>query len=91
MQGKSNGSLKRSTWYGDRVEQKHRAAEGYRNADPFGAKDIYKCPRCGDKMRLTRRSPFPDHANRYEHQTFTCRNCRFEIQRSVDEHGNRHG
>jgi uncharacterized protein with PIN domain len=91
MQSKSNGSLKRSTWYGDLVEQKRRAAEGYRNADSFGAKDIYKCPQCSDEMRLTRRTPHPVHGKRYERQTFTCRNCRFEIERSVDEHGNPHG
>jgi transcription elongation factor Elf1 len=53
----------------------------------FGARDVFKCPQCGDEMRVTRRSPHSDLGGGYERQTFTCRNCRHDVERSVDSMG----
>jgi hypothetical protein len=41
-------------------------------------------------MSLSRRTPHPEHGDAYERQTFTCRECRHEIERSADSRGKPH-
>jgi transposase-like protein len=54
----------------------------------FGTDDELVCPKCSKVMRLTRRGPHTEHGDVYERQTFTCRQCNHEIERSADTHGN---
>jgi transposase-like protein len=56
----------------------------------FGSADELRCPQCGGTMSLTRRTPHSEHGDSYERQTFTCRECRHEIERSTDTHGKPH-
>ena len=53
----------------------------------FGATDNPVCPKCKNRMRLTRRTPHPVHGYDFELQTFTCRVCRHEIERDADRLG----
>jgi hypothetical protein len=53
----------------------------------FGALDQIACPACGKAMGLARRSPDAAHGEAFELQTFCCRGCDREIQRSVDAQG----
>jgi hypothetical protein len=53
----------------------------------FGADVGPKCPTCGWMMLVTRRTPHPVHGNKYELQTFRCRTCEGEIERSADRDG----
>jgi len=39
-------------------------------------------------MSLGRRMPHSEHGEAYERQTFTCRGCGHEMERSVDRSGN---
>ena len=50
----------------------------------FGALDQVTCPRCGGRMWLTRRCPSGEN---YERQTFGCRACAHELERTVDAAG----
>ena len=54
----------------------------------YGADDLPKCPACGGAMSLIRRTPDSEHGAGWERQTFVCRECRHEIERSVDSTGN---
>jgi hypothetical protein len=53
----------------------------------FGAHDGPTCPACLKVMYITRRTPHPLYGNTYELQTFECRTCRAEIERSADRSG----
>jgi hypothetical protein len=53
----------------------------------FGAQHGPICPTCKKSMYVTRRTPHPLYGNTYELQTFECRTCNFEIQRSADRSG----
>jgi hypothetical protein len=53
----------------------------------FGAPDTPACPKCKNRMRLTRRMPHPKYGHEFELQTFTCRVCQHEIERSADRPG----
>jgi len=53
----------------------------------FGADHGPTCPACSWEMHVTRREPHPLHGNKYELQTFECRTCRNEIERSADRSG----
>jgi hypothetical protein len=53
----------------------------------FGVADTPTCPECKSQMRLTRRTPHPNHGYDFELQTFTCRVCRHEVQRNADRRG----
>ncbi len=50
----------------------------------FGATDTPICPVCRNIMRLSRRMPHPTRGYDFELQTFTCRICRHEIERTAD-------
>jgi len=50
----------------------------------FGACDTPACPQCKNPMSLTRRTPHPKRGYDFELQTFTCRVCNHEIERSAD-------
>jgi hypothetical protein len=50
----------------------------------FGATDTPPCPECRSLMRLTRRTPHPKLGYELELQTFTCRACHHEIDRTAD-------
>jgi hypothetical protein len=41
-------------------------------------------------MSLTRRTPHSEFGDAYERQTFTCRECKHETERSTDTHGKPH-
>jgi transposase-like protein len=56
-------------------------------ARTFGADDKPGCPKCGMTMTLIRRTPHSEHGDAYERQTFTCRECGHEIERSADTQG----
>jgi DNA-directed RNA polymerase subunit RPC12/RpoP len=58
-----------------------------RNPRNFGVSDKPRCPNCGVRMFLTRRSPAADYALQYERQKFTCPECDHEIERVVDADG----
>jgi hypothetical protein len=53
----------------------------------FGAADTPTCPECKNLMRLTRRSPHPTRGYDFELQTFTCRVCQHEMERTADRAG----
>jgi hypothetical protein len=53
----------------------------------FGADDQPECPSCGGVMSLSRRSPHAEFGGKYERQTFTCRDCGQDIERSADTDG----
>lgn len=53
----------------------------------FGATDNPVCPKCKNRMRLTRRTPHPVRGDAFERQTFTCRVCQHEIERDADSLG----
>ena len=55
---------------------------------PWGAEDTPLCPKCGQRMFVTRRAPHPQHEN-YERQTLLCI-CGEEVQRSADAKGDPH-
>jgi hypothetical protein len=50
----------------------------------FGIDDMPVCTECNNSMRITRRSPHPTYGLNFEFQTFACRVCRYEINRSAD-------
>ena len=50
----------------------------------FGANDSPHCPGCATRMRLTRRAPHPLYGYDYELQSFECRNCGLQTNRSAD-------
>jgi hypothetical protein len=50
----------------------------------FGATDTPVCPECKNLMRITRRTPHPEYGYDFELQTFTCRVCHHEIERTAD-------
>ena len=60
------------------------------NTPQYGAADLPACGDCGGQMSLTRRSPHSEHGALYERQTFVCRDCRHEVERSADVSGNPH-
>jgi predicted RNA-binding Zn-ribbon protein involved in translation (DUF1610 family) len=49
----------------------------------FGADDCPACPKCGQHMYISRRTPHP-LAPKHEVQTFACEACEEELIRSVD-------
>jgi hypothetical protein len=53
----------------------------------FGVTDTPPCPECKNLMRLTRRTPHPVHGYDFELQTFTCRVCQHEVERTADRLG----
>jgi hypothetical protein len=53
----------------------------------FGAHDGPTCLSCAGTMVITRRTPHPIYGNTYELQTFGCRTCGCEVQRSADRSG----
>jgi hypothetical protein len=53
----------------------------------FDAHDGPICPACKRQMLINRRSPHPLYGNTYELQTFECRTCPNEIERSADRAG----
>jgi hypothetical protein len=57
----------------------------------FGVHSEPVCAQCGWQMCLTRRSPHPLYGNAYEQQTFECRACKLEVERSADGNGLPHG
>jgi hypothetical protein len=52
----------------------------------YGADEHPQCLVCGDLMSLTTRTPHSDYGAGYERQTFACRKCRREMERSADSH-----
>ena len=56
----------------------------------FGADNGPMCLTCRWAMHVTRRMPHTVYGNRYELQTFQCRKCKREIERSADSEGNPH-
>ena len=52
----------------------------------FGADDHPTCPKCGQRMYVSRRTPHP-LAPQHEVQTFTCKECEEELIRCVDGNG----
>lgn len=54
----------------------------------FGATDQPNCTECESRMWLTRRGPHPVHGFDFELQTFTCRGCNHEMQRTANSRGN---
>jgi hypothetical protein len=65
-------------------------AELHKLTRSFGAGDRPICPLCGNTMSLSRRTPHSEHGDSYELQTFTCRGCGHEIERSADKRGTPH-
>jgi transposase-like protein len=65
-------------------ERQQESQQQQQQPQRFGALDQIRCPKCGDRMWLTRRSPRDEH---YEHQSFLCRSCEHEVQRTVDVEG----
>lgn len=59
-----------------------------RSSERFGADDRFVCPKCGETMQLTRRTPNADLGESYEHQTFNCDKCSYELERTADVDGN---
>jgi hypothetical protein len=57
------------------------------NSAQVGADNGLICPSCRQMMRVARRTPHPLYGNEYELQTFICRTCGDEIQRSADRDG----
>jgi hypothetical protein len=53
----------------------------------FGARNGPTCPDCTRPMYVTRRTPHPLYGITYELQTFECRTCGGEIERSADRSG----
>jgi hypothetical protein len=53
----------------------------------FGAHEGPKCSLCNRTMCVTRRTPHPIYGDTYELQTFECRTCGYEIERSADRSG----
>jgi hypothetical protein len=53
----------------------------------FGAHNGPICPTCNRQMIVNRRTPHPLYGNTYELQTFECRTCPKEIERSADRAG----
>jgi hypothetical protein len=53
----------------------------------FGATDNPICPKCSNRMCLTRRTPHPILGYDFELETFMCTVCENEIQRSADRLG----
>lgn len=70
-----------SGWAGAAMEDQRS------NPQNFGVNDKPRCPNCGARMSLTRRSPAADYALQYERQKFTCAECDHEIERVVDADG----
>jgi hypothetical protein len=54
----------------------------------FGAEQNLVCPECGKSVHVTRRSPDTDLGEAYERQTFSCDECDYELERTVDADGN---
>jgi hypothetical protein len=52
-----------------------------------GAHQGPTCPACARTMNVTRRTPHPIYGDTYELQTFECRTCKLEIERSADRIG----
>ena len=50
----------------------------------FGKDDTPVCPECKNRVRLSRRMPHPKFGYDFELQTFTCRVCQHEVERSAD-------
>jgi len=50
----------------------------------FGKSDTPVCPECKNRMGLSRRMPHPKFGYDFELQTFTCRVCQHEVERSAD-------
>lgn len=53
----------------------------------FGVADTPPCPECKGLMRVTRRTPHPALGYDFERQTFTCVDCKREIERDADRQG----
>jgi hypothetical protein len=58
---------------------------------PYGVNHSPKCPLCGDRMRLNRRTPHQGYAEEFEVQPFTCDRCDIRVQRTIDEFGSLDG
>jgi hypothetical protein len=56
----------------------------------FGAHEGPTCPACNRQMNVTRRTPHPIYGGAYELQTFECRICGLEVDRSADRAGHPH-
>ena len=56
----------------------------------FGVDEGPNCPTCNRQMNITRRTPHPIYGCAYELQTFECRICRLEVDRSADRAGHPH-
>jgi hypothetical protein len=56
----------------------------YKQPVAFGANDTPTCAECKSPMRVIRRTPHPIYGNDFERQTFECRTCRHEVERSAD-------
>lgn len=52
-----------------------------------GAHQGPTCPSCTRTMYVTRRTPHPIYGDTYELQTFECRTCGYEAERSADRSG----
>jgi hypothetical protein len=53
----------------------------------FGSHQGPTCPACERIMNVIRRTPHPIYGDTYELQTFECRTCKFETERSADRSG----
>jgi hypothetical protein len=53
----------------------------------FGSHQVPTCPACKRIMNVIRRTPHPIYGDTYELQTFECRTCKFETERSADSSG----
>jgi hypothetical protein len=56
-------------------------------ASRFGVTDTPACPKCKNLMSLTRRARHPTRGYDFELQTFTCRICHHEIERTANGAG----
>jgi hypothetical protein len=54
----------------------------------FRADDRTTCPECSNPMGLARRAPHLTLGAAFERQTFTCRTCRYQVERNADAQGN---
>jgi hypothetical protein len=53
----------------------------------FGAADTPACPVCKGTMYLTKRMPHASWGDGFERQTFECRSCHHDTQRTADRVG----
>jgi len=82
-------------WQLPATERRYRAPVKWETAmaqaaRTFGADDHPKCPKCKGVMALFRRTPHETLGSKYERQSFICRDCGFESDRSSDRAGHPH-